>query len=96
MIIEILIFASALCPASKDWSELFFVGEVNEVIVEDAQRRWAEYVNDESAVAARFPIVIKIQDERCVMLQLKPEYIGPSPVFCYKLNSDEFTRWDKG
>lgn len=48
----------------------------------------ANHADAERAMGGRFPVVITLDDRKCVNLKLRPGFIGFSPVYCYDRTSD--------
>lgn len=74
----------------------FPITKRDSIIVNDAITRWSEKIGADVAMRERIPIVIVVGKSRCVYLYLRPSSIGPRPLYCYKLDEDEFVEvWNE-
>jgi hypothetical protein len=66
----------------------------DEAIVNDAEKRWLIKSGERSrTMSFRFPIVVDVFDERCVILRLQVPSVGVEPIYCYEMKSNKLNRF---
>ena len=86
-----LFLLSIICPLDLDQVRKEFpIVEQDEAIVEDATNRFAPLEDREAALRHVLPIVVRLQDRRCVVFRFRAAVVGDPMIYCYARDQDTF------
>lgn len=89
MIISAVLATLPVCCSAEQIRSAFPISREDEPVVADAIRRWSSKGGGARSMEWRVPFVFRLEDRRCVVLDLIVPAKGGVPAYCYEIKSDE-------